>query len=64
MQEMEHIFKSSKLCRLLLVLPLHYLLVDLSLFEAKRGAESSRRNENQWHVSVMSLPCRIYVWYV
>ena len=61
MRGMEHIFKPPNLCRLL-VLPPHYF-PDLSLFEAKRRGESSRRKANHWHVTVMSLPCRIYVWY-
>ena len=65
MQETEHIFKSSKVVSFSSLIT-SVLLILRSFFigiAKRRGGEKGvRERQNQWHVTVMSLPCRIYIF--
>ena len=65
MQETEHIFKSSKVVSFSSLIT-SVLLILRSFFigiAKRRGGEKGvRERQNQWHVTVMSLPCRRYIF--
>ena len=70
MQETEHIFKSSKVVSFSslitsMLLILRFFSIESRLYrwsQEKRGEKGVRERQNQWHVTVMSLPCRIYIF--
>ena len=65
MQETEHIFESSKVVSFSsLITSMLLILRSCFIGEASRrgGEKGVRERQNQWHVTVMSLPCRIYIF--